>query len=298
MYGNGFEEAMMVFFGIFAVTFLVIGIGALVLYILRCVGIMTLARNRGMSNPWVIWIPLVGVYTIGALADDIQAREGKRTAFRWLLLGGNILTYVISIVSSAASIGSLVDMFGNFDPYSYGFGESYFEGMTRFSMISGLLGGPASLISLAVYVITIIALFYIYKCYKPESSTAYTVLSVIFPFMQSIFPFAIRNNQPHWLNPPPYYGAPGGFPPPPPNGFPGESQNPGFQYGQPPNQGFTQPPQGFTPPPPQGFAPPPPPDFGQQPYNPYGQEPAQEQPQQEPQPTQEQESFGDDPNRQ
>jgi uncharacterized membrane protein YuzA (DUF378 family) len=242
-----------------------------------------------MSNPWIIWIPLVGVYTVGAIADDIHAREGKRTIFRWLLLGGQILTYVISIISSIASIASLGSLFSSFENFDY-YGENYWGGLSNYSIVSTLLGGPASLLSLAVYVITVIALYYIYKCYKPESATAYTVVSVIFPFMQSIFPFTLRNRQPHWLNPPPYYGGtpsgfapgpgtmPGGYPPPP-NGFSGENANPGgYQYA----------------PPPQGFTPPPSQEFGQAPYGAYPPGSGQG-PQTPPPPSQE--PFGDDPNR-
>jgi hypothetical protein len=251
-YGYSFGEALMAVIGVLIVVGVLISIVELALYILRAIGVMTMAGRRGLQNAWMVWIPVVGVYTIGQIADDIQAREGNRTYFRWLLLGGQLVSFVLSVVSGYAAVSNFMGMIESFN--SYGYGDSPYSMVTPFYMFMNLLGGPASLIGFGVYIITLISLYYIYKCYKPESSTAYTVLSVIFPFLQSIFPFILRNNQPHWLNPPPYYGvppyAPGGYPPPPPppnfgqppyGGYPGQGQQqPNFEQQQPPEQG-----QGF-----------------------------------------------------
>lgn len=196
---------------IFLLILAVIVVGAgIALYVLESIGVMKLARNRGMRNPWLIWIPVVGSFTIGALADDIQARQGKQTYFRYLLLGGNLLGSVISNVSNASYFSTLSRMIDN--PY-------YYDMYSNPNFLTSNFLSFGSLIGLAVYVLTVIALNYIYKCYRPQSAASWTVLSAV-PltcFMQSIFPFIIRNDPPQEPN----YGAY--------NPYPGHDNQPPYQ---------------------------------------------------------------------
>lgn len=215
--------------GLMLIILLIVLAVSLVLYILRSIGLMTIARNRNLPNPWIIWIPIVGGYTLGAIADDINEQKGTKSIYRWLLLGGGIL-------STAVSGGSTFSMFGSI------MNEDY-EGVLARSAVSQI----GSLISLGVYVVSIMCLYYIFKCYKPDSATAYTVLCAIpfTAFLQSIFPFAIRNNQPVTMP-----NGPGGYGPygqqPPPGWRPPDPSS----FNQPPNGGGYQGQQGpYTPPP-------------------------------------------------
>lgn len=198
--------------GIMAVVGAIVLLFCLILYIFNSIGIMTIARNRGLNNPWLVWIPFVGGYTLGAIADDISARQGGSGIFRFLLLGGGI-----------------------------------------FNLLSGLLGwfsGIASLVSIAVYVITVVALNKMFQAYRPHSSTVWTVFCAI-PFtcfMQSIFPFVMRNNQPQDV-----YG-PGGYN----QGYGPGGYNQGYGSGG-YNQGYSQDEYGA---PPRPNTPPPSPDGG------------------------------------
>lgn len=205
-YGNdpSFGEAMTAVFAVIGIILLIVGILSLLFWILRSIGLMTIAKNRGLNNPWIAWIPMVGVYTLGAIADDIQEKEGGHTIYRWLLLGGNIVSWLLSGTAGIAGIGEMIRMFQD---HYYDYPTDRFGTLIASNIFSSIGG----LISLGVFIITILCLYYLYKCYKPQSATAYTVLSVIFPFLQSIFPFAIRNNQPNWIKQPAY--GPGGYAP-------------------------------------------------------------------------------------
>lgn len=210
-------------------------LAALVLYILRSIGLMTIARNRGLSNSWLAWIPVAWIYTLGDIADDIAEKEtGKKSIFRFLLIGGNILSVLISFGSVT---GQLIPMFDAIaDPYGYG-GEERIVG----SMLAGMgLGSLTWILSIAMLVITVIALHRIYKCYRPDSAVAYTVLSVLFGFLQSVFPFVLRNEEPKMQQP--AYTQQGNYPPQ--GGY-----TPQGNGGYPPQGSYAQPDTNQTPPP-------------------------------------------------
>lgn len=232
----------------------------LVLYILRSIGLYKIAVNRGMSGAGLAWIPFVGYYRIGSIADDIAAREGTQSYFRYFLLAGSIVSFLFSSASSGAIISSIVDSINSRGLYGRAFPRTF--------MAAGLANSVISLISLTVFVLTIVALNKIYKNYRPASSTAWTVLSIL-PFMQSIFLFVIRKDAPvppeftaPWNGSHPhggYYPTQGGqwqpAPPPPPTYHAQQPPvNPNGYY--PPRA--PEPPQYQPPHDPSGFVQPPP----------------------------------------
>lgn len=235
-YGSEMAGAMAAVAGVIVVAILIGFAIALVLWILRSIGFMTIAKNRGMSNPWLVWIPIVGNFTVGAIVDDINEKEGSSSVFRWILLVGGILPTILSGSSYFALIPAIMEM-----------DERAIQAASAGSGIIGMLG---SLVGLAVFVINLICLYKVFKCYKEESAVVYLVLCIFFWFLMSIFPFAIRNNQP--VHAGGYGGGPSGS-----GGYGGGyGQQPGG-YGQQPGgygqqTGGYQPPQGVD----GGYAPP------------------------------------------
>lgn len=260
LFGN--PEFMAVFSVIIGLLLVSVVIGLLirlVLYILRSIGLHRLAVNRGMSGAGLEWIPFVGSYRIGSIADDIASKSGTKSYYRYVLLIGGIINFISSWVVQITTTFPMLARFFN-DPFGYGYS---YRGSYRYWMLSGA-NTMVSMISIAVFVITVIALNRVYKCYRPVSSTSWTVLSVIFPFMQSIFPFVIRNSAPvsgwgaegyypaqnqGWQTPPPQYPLYGQQPPADSGYYPpqyGQAQQP--QYMPPPVEAAYQPPAAPNPP--------------------------------------------------
>jgi hypothetical protein len=232
-------------------------------YILRSIALYKLAARRGLSNPGLAWIPIVGAFRAGTIADDINAREGSRTHLGKILLGGYIFSYVSSMMLNRYLSFASFSAFDEFlsDSYSYGsdFGSFLFRrwanpAVTLFSSLGALVG-------LASYVFLVIALHKLYKTYRPRSATAWTVLSAIpfTAFLQPFFLFAIRNAEPvqEW-SARGYY--PPGPPPPPvmPQGIP-VYMRPDWQ----PEPPSAPPPPPWHPDPPRE-SPPQPPDYPEQ----------------------------------
>lgn len=197
MYYDDLDTMLFAFAGILIVFVLIAMAVGIAMYVFRGIGFSTIAKNRGMKNPWLIWIPVAGSYAVGAVADDINAREGGKSYYRFLLLGGNIITMLFgqTYMTYVPLLEGL--MSGYVDEYQL------MEAATASSALSSI----SSLISLGVVIVELIALNKIFKCYKPESSTGWTVLCIFFGFLRAIFPFAIRHNQPMWTTTPPQQGG-------------------------------------------------------------------------------------------
>lgn len=65
-YGVAAFLAMLGFF-----SFILFIVGA-VFYVLKSVGLSTMASNRGIENPWLAWIPVADLYIMGLLVGEID----------------------------------------------------------------------------------------------------------------------------------------------------------------------------------------------------------------------------------
>lgn len=144
------------------ILLIIVGIIA---YIFMSLGLYTMAKNRGLDNAWLAWIPIASGYIEGKLIYDKIAVGSYRIGYASILL----------IVSSfVASFGA-----------------------TLTSNENGFLAFLGLLISIIVAVYSIMVMYRLYKLYKPESAVLFTVLSIIFPgLLYAILVFVIRNNQP------------------------------------------------------------------------------------------------------
>ena len=129
-------------------------------FILYSIGLYTMAKNAGIPNPWLAWIPIATGYILGLLAErSYYTFTGKQMPFSKILLWGYIGVFV-----------------GSFIPF--------------ISALAGLAG-------IALMVFQLIALFYLYKDYAPGKEVLYIVLSVIFSSLaQAICLMLSRNTVP------------------------------------------------------------------------------------------------------
>ncbi|MDR1192895.1 MAG: hypothetical protein LBK98_01810, partial [Peptococcaceae bacterium] len=87
---SGLRDILLAAVGVLIISIIL----AIVLYIFQALSLYTMAERRGLPNPWLAWIPIASIYTLGSVTDDINRRGGKNTVYRWLLLAGNILVFM------------------------------------------------------------------------------------------------------------------------------------------------------------------------------------------------------------
>ena len=166
-------------------------------YVFIALSLYTIAQRRGISKPWLAWIPVVNVWILGSISDQYRyVVKGEVKNKRKTLLGLNIASVVmgiamvvvmiVQIVSVAMEVG-MSGSLSNQDALS----------MVGKMVLSVLLCSlPMLVISVTSFVVSAIALYDVYRSCDPENSTLYLVLSLI-PGINSItkplFLFLCRN---------------------------------------------------------------------------------------------------------
>lgn len=104
-YGPGPGDAMgLAFLAGLTILFVVIGI---VLYLLFSFGLYTMANKRNIENPWIAFIPLAQLYTMGELIGPVKIANFDVDQPGLYLLAGAVGLWVLSLIPLLGIIFSL-----------------------------------------------------------------------------------------------------------------------------------------------------------------------------------------------
>lgn len=231
-------------------------------YILIAVGLYTIAKRRGIRNPWLAWVPFGQSWMLGCVSDQYQhvakgRRKNKRTALLWL----DIISTVLGVISVVLLIEAFVELFRYVDINNFSLYDEYLylDAFDKLSdsqlmkiasaMMRVMLPGFAMMgTTLAATVLRYMALHDLYRSCEQSASTAtvYTVVSIFFGNIATGVLVLLYRNKDMGMRPPQYYGnGQGGYLPPQQNWQPPQQpwQQPPQQNWQPPQQQWNQPPQ-------------------------------------------------------
>ena len=168
---------------------LLIGIAA---YVLRSIGVYTIAKRRCIRHPWFAWVPVVDQYLLGCISDQYRyvvrgQNKNKRTVLLILNVGQVLLTGVV--------IGSVVGMMVNaVQGVMAGISEEMLVESLMPSMI-GLLSAsmPMMILAIVTLVFRSMALYDLYTSCTPDNNVLFLVLSIFFGVTEPAFIFFSRN---------------------------------------------------------------------------------------------------------
>ena len=186
---EGLSAGFAAFYALYSMAASSFGIAV---YVLRALGLYSIAKRRGIHHPWMSWVPVLDLWVLGCISDQYQyVVNGKVKNKRKWLLGLNIALVVLYIVFFV------------------------FCGVAVFSAVSGVSGsmGPDKLIAtlmgpalgaligliplvgilIAVMVIRYIAMYDLYTSCTPQNNVLFLVLSIFFSVTEPFFVFFIRN---------------------------------------------------------------------------------------------------------
>lgn len=135
--GYGDSLATLMAMGIAACVVVVL-IG-LVFYCLKSIGLYTLAKNRGIENPWLAWIPVADLYIMGMLLGEMDLFglhiENLGLWCPVAVVGGSLLGG-IPVLGMLISIALMIFLVA----FVYKLFELYTENAILFTILSVLLG--------------------------------------------------------------------------------------------------------------------------------------------------------------
>ena len=180
------EEMMLMGLGLIGMILLVVGLFAIIGYIFRSIGLYTIAKRRGIANPWLAWLP-VGYYWIaGSIADQYQYVEnGAVNNKRKILLALSVASILISSLVSSLVTGSFVLTTEQVSA----------EQLAGYGMMGTLLNLVQWGVNIATLVFWHWSLYELYSSCNPRNNVLFLVLGIIFGFLVPFFIFANRNRE-------------------------------------------------------------------------------------------------------
>ena len=184
-----FGFGMVLFYLMYALVGLAIGIAS---YVLRAIGVYTIAKRRGIKRPWMAWVPVVDQYMLGCVSDQYQyvvkgKNKSKRNVLLWLNIGmvllslGVIVSYVVLAVNVAQAM-----MRGATENDLMQLAMSPAAGMLGMSL-------PMLILSIVTAVFRYMALYDLYTSCTPMNNVMFLVLSIVFNVTEPFFIFFSRN---------------------------------------------------------------------------------------------------------
>ncbi len=240
--------ALAAFGAVWGVLSLLISLAGIVLYVLRAIGLMNLAKKVGITHGWFAFIPVLSTWLTGEVADrtpeGVEKNSKLRVALLICSLGVGVLAVIMGVTVGLQIVGAALDRNA----------EAIF-GVIASALIFALLLAACSI---AYTVFYYIAFYRICRTFSGESTWFAVSLVAYFFGMSGLvdaIAFFVLGRKPY----PPYAAQPPV--PPPPYGYDPYAQNPYPPAGQPgyPPQGY--PAQGY---PQQNYPPQTPPDRGPQ----------------------------------
>lgn len=175
-----------------------------VFYVLESLGLYTVAKRRGINNPWLAWIPVgCNLWILGQIGDrDNMARTGKDSKLRVWMLSLYLAMPALSVIIFSVA-------------FAMGFAAASADGAVGSATAAGLVVAVLLLyllffaVTITLSVMMYVAYYRYFRSCNPQNAALYLVLGIIFGFLMPIFVFVCRNQdapplQPQYPQYPPY----------------------------------------------------------------------------------------------
>lgn len=177
------ENTVLAVLGVYLVIMLISSIYSIVVYVLQSLGFYSIAKRRGIHNPWLAWIPVANLWVLGSISDHYQyIVKNKKTSRRKILIGLTIALYVVAIVLGIV-LGLIISI-------------AAISGAPERASVLLLILVLAYLVLLVLAIILTvfqyIAFNDLFTSCNPNNATAFLVLSIFFSFLLPYFVFACR----------------------------------------------------------------------------------------------------------
>ncbi len=150
-------------------------------YVMSSIGYMRLAERRNIKNSWLIWVPIIRNWTMGAVADSYDETKGIKRKTRILLPVFSVIKLAVTI-----AIGSYVGMLA---PYFIKYGLDLFiyapENFTL--LVPFIFAIPGIITACVIYkVCYLISLYKTFESTDEQKGLVYTIISGVFPFASGL----------------------------------------------------------------------------------------------------------------
>lgn len=187
--------------GALLVTAIVALLLGIVLYVIKSLGLYTIAKRRGIACPWLAWLPVGCEWITASIADQYRkVTSGKATIRRFVVLVLAVISIGIGVVTTT-TVGEKSDDLDALVEYTEEMGEyineenaldivtSVFEDLGDIMSDVFLLSSVAALVGFVSSVYWFVCAGDVYASCCPKNGTMMLVLSIFVPVLEPFFFF-------------------------------------------------------------------------------------------------------------
>ena len=175
--------AVLIFLLIYYLVAFAVGITS---YVMGSLGLYAIAKRRGISNPWLSWIPVANTWIMGSISDQYRyVARGQIRNKRKIL---PILTGITVAAVAAVYITMMVQTM------SLSMAGDAAAAGDVLGLALGVMGSILLILGLAIAnaVFHYMAMYDLYVSANPSSSVALLVVSIFLNFLEPFFIFFNR----------------------------------------------------------------------------------------------------------
>ena len=180
---SSFGVLVLVLLVVYAVIILAALALSAVVYIAQSISFYTIAKRRGIHNPWLAWIPVGNVWIIGSISDQYQyVKKGQICNFRKWLIGLDLavaagaflmyVPYIIMVLSAGLDATGLITL--------------------ALALLVILVAFAMSAASIVYTVFLYMAIYDLFESCTQERAVLYLLLSLFVPCASTILLFICR----------------------------------------------------------------------------------------------------------
>ena len=182
-YLYGMDDEMGAAIGMVYIIYYLITIGlGIAGYVLSSLGLSTIAKRRGISKPWLAWIPVANMWIVGSISDQYRyVSKGQIKNKRKILLGLEIGIIAVTVAMFVGMVIAALSLEGA--------GE---EAAVALVLVMLLVMLVVLIVSLVFTVFYYMAMYDLYTSVNPPNNVVFLVLSIIFRVTEPFFIFFNR----------------------------------------------------------------------------------------------------------
>lgn len=162
-------------------------------YVLLSLGLYSIAKRRGIHNPWMAWVPVLNAWILGSIADQYRyVTKGQVCNRRKALIVLEILRMVATIAVGVALGLAVFQVITN---------ASRFEMLQKHQVIQEVLKtllpmlaalGVLTVVALVKLIVTAVTYCDLFASCDPKNKVLFVVLGLLIGILMPVFVFACR----------------------------------------------------------------------------------------------------------
>lgn len=191
---EGFVSAIA---GVLVVAAIVVALLAIVMYVLKSLGLYAIAKRRGIGCAWLAWLPIGCEWITASIADNYRkVTTGKATIRRFIVVALAVVSIGLSAVATS-SVTTNLEEIQEIVEYTESFGDYMDEddAMEILEDLGEIMGGFTLMTVLAAVVGFVSKVYWyvsagdVYASCCPKKATMMLVLSFFMPVLEPFFFF-------------------------------------------------------------------------------------------------------------